>query len=66
MAYSPDYISRFEGANRLRKAGDVAGAVRILRSLVADFPAKAAAYLVIGDILWDAKRLSSGSFPHGD
>ncbi|MEI6075352.1 MAG: hypothetical protein WCS94_07255 [Verrucomicrobiota bacterium] len=52
---------RFESANRLRKAGDTAGAIRILRGLVADYPKMSAAYLVIGDILWDDGKLPAAS-----
>jgi predicted Zn-dependent protease len=61
MPYSADYKLRFEKANRLRKEGDVTGAIKILRGLVGDFPKKSAAYLVIGDILWDDGRLSAAS-----
>lgn len=61
MPYSADYKSRFESANRLRKQGDPNGAIRVLRALVAEFPDKAAAYLVIGDILWDEGRLPAAS-----
>ena len=61
MSYSADYKLRFESANRLRKAGDAAGAIRILRGLVADYPKMSAAYLVIGDILWDDGKLPAAS-----
>jgi predicted Zn-dependent protease len=61
MPYSADYKSRFESANRLRKDGDADGAIKILRALVADCPKKAAAYLVIGDILWEEDRLSEAA-----
>ena len=39
----------------------VVGAIRVLRALVADFPKMSAAYLVIGDILWDDGRLPAAS-----
>ncbi len=58
---SADYNSRFECANQLRKAGDADGAIRILRELVAAFPEQAAAYLIIGDILWDEGSLSAAA-----
>jgi predicted Zn-dependent protease len=61
MPYSADYKSRFESANRLRKTGDAEGAIRVLRALVADFPKQAAAYLIIGDILWDEGRLPAAA-----
>ena len=61
MPYSTAYKERFEGANRLRKQGDSAVALKLLRKLVADFPAKPAAYLVIGDILWDCGELAEAS-----
>jgi predicted Zn-dependent protease len=61
VPYPADYKSRFQSANLLRKNGDADGAIKVLRGLVADFPNKAAAYLVIGDILWDEGRLSSAS-----
>jgi predicted Zn-dependent protease len=61
MPYSVDYKLRFESANRLRKQGDVEGAITVLSALVADFPKLSAAYLVIGDILWDDERLSAAS-----
>ena len=57
MPYSVNYKLRFENANQFRKAGDADGAIRVLRDLVADFPQQAAAYLIIGDILWDEGRL---------
>ena len=57
MPYSIAYKSRFKRVNQLRKKGDPSEAIKVLRSLVADFPKKAAAYLVIGDILWDEGRL---------
>jgi predicted Zn-dependent protease len=61
MPYSIAYKEGFEDANRLRKRGDSAGAIKLLRKLVADFPAKPAAYLVIGDILWDCGELAHAS-----
>jgi len=61
MPYSADYKSRFERANQLRKAGDADVAIRVLRDLVADFPKQAAAYLIIGDILWDEDRLPAAA-----
>ena len=61
MLYSKDYKLRFESANRLRKEGDAEGAISVLRALVADYPEKAAAYLVIGDILWDNGKLAAAS-----
>ena len=61
MPYSAEYKSRFESANRLRKEGNADGAIRVLRALVAEFPKQSAAYLVIGDILWDQGRLSAAS-----
>jgi predicted Zn-dependent protease len=61
MPYSIDYKERFKDANRLRKRGDNAGAIKLLRKLVADFPTKPAAYLVIGHILWDCGELAHAS-----
>jgi len=57
MPYSAAYKLRFESANQIRKSGDADGAIRVLRALAADFPKQAAAYLIIGDILWDEGRL---------
>jgi predicted Zn-dependent protease len=61
MPYSADYKLRFERANRLRKEGDAVGAVKVLRDLVADFPKTSAAYVVIGDILWDKGKLPAAA-----
>jgi predicted Zn-dependent protease len=61
MPYSEDYKLRFESANRLREEGDADGAIRVLSALVADFPNMSAAYLVIGDILWDEGKLPAAS-----
>jgi len=61
MPYSADYKSRFETANRLRKEGDADGAIKVLRALVTDFPKQSAAYLIIGDILWDEGMLVAAS-----
>ena len=61
MPYSADYKLRFESANQLRKAGDADGAIRVLRALVSDFPKQAAAYLIIGDILWDEGKLAAAT-----
>ena len=61
MPYSTAYKERFGEANRLTKRGDSAGAIKLLRKLVADFPAKPAAYLFIGDIHWDCGELAHAS-----
>jgi predicted Zn-dependent protease len=61
MPYSAVYKERFESANRLRKQGDSTAAIKLLRKLVADFPGKPAAYLVIADIFWDNGKLASSS-----
>jgi predicted Zn-dependent protease len=61
MPYSAAYKRRFAKANRLRKEGDAQAAIKVLRGLITEFPEKAAAYLVIGDILWDAGKLPAAS-----
>src|SRR2546425_4182454 len=61
MPYSKTYKLRFRRADQLREKGDTDGAIRILRRLVAEFPNKAAAYLIIGDILWDKDKLAEAS-----
>ena len=61
MSNPAEYKSRFKNANQLRELGDADGAIRTLRSLVVDFPTNAAAYLVIGDILWDEGKLPAAA-----
>lgn len=61
MSYSLDYRRRFGAAVKLRDKGDAAGAIGILRQLIAEFPDKSAAYLVTADILWDQGSLAKAS-----
>jgi predicted Zn-dependent protease len=61
MPYSANYKLRFESANQLRKSGDAESAIQVLRALVVDFPNQAAAYLIIGDILWDEGELPAAT-----
>ncbi len=61
MPYSKTYKLRFAISGQLRKKGDTNGAIRILRQLVAEFPEKPAAYLIIGDILWEEGKLAQAS-----
>jgi predicted Zn-dependent protease len=61
MPYSAAYKRKFAKANEFRKKGNADAAIKLLRALVAEFPERAAAYLVIGDILWDAGKLPAAS-----
>jgi predicted Zn-dependent protease len=61
MPPSAAYKKRFAKANPCRKKGDAHAAIKLLGELVAEFPERAAAYLVIGDIMWDAGKLPAAS-----
>src|SRR2546422_10900845 len=61
MPCSKDYKLRFRRGILLKKKSDTHGAMRVLRQLIAEFPKHAAAYLIIGDILWDEGKLPLAS-----
>jgi predicted Zn-dependent protease len=61
MSQSKNYKLRFRDVSQLRDQGDADGAIRVLRQLIAEFPEKVAAYLIIGDILWDESKLAQAS-----
>src|SRR5437016_4932482 len=61
MPCSKDYRLRFRRGIQLKKKGDMHGAIRVLRQLIVEFPEHAAAYLIIGSILWDEGKLALAS-----
>ena len=61
MSISASYKRTFAKANRFRRCGDSRRAMAILRTLMRDFPDKAAAYVVLGDILWEAGELKKAA-----
>ena len=56
MIYPAAYKAELAKASRLAKRGNTQDAIQTLRGLVADFPKKPAAYLVIGDVFWQADK----------
>ena len=61
MRYTAKFHQTFAQANAFRKKGNSRAAIKLLRSVVAEFPERRAAYLVIADILWDAGKLAASS-----